>query len=84
MNTTRKDVSHARQHATPWENPARRPNFYAQFLPPEQQEALAEAAGADGLGAEIAFLRVKARVLIRAMEVLARLIRIDARMRYSR
>ena len=82
MNTTRKDVSHARQPATPWENPARRPNFYAQFLPPEQQEALAEAAGADGLGAEIAFLRVKARVLI--LEVLARLIRIDARMRYSR
>ena len=79
----------------PDKTPARRPNFYAQFLPPEQQEALDEAANADDLGLEIAYLRVKARalmedpdadprLLIRTLEVLARLIPIDARMRLAR
>ena len=64
-------------------------------LAPDQRKALAEAVTARDLRAEIAFLRLKARALmddpdadprvfIRAMEILIRLIRIDARMRYNR
>ena len=71
---------------------ARKSGFYGRALPPTQQKILAEARQADHLVEEIAMLRVKISALaadpdtdpdliLRAMSLLARLVRMDERMR---
>ena len=71
---------------------ARKHGFYAKHLTPEQRDALAEARNADHLAEEIATVRVKIAALLdnpetdpalifRAMWVLARMVRIEDRVR---
>ena len=71
---------------------ARKHGLYARALTPEQQELLPEARSADYLTDEIAVLRIKIDALladpatdpdliIRAMGMLSRMVRIDTRVR---
>ena len=74
---------------------ARKHGLYSRRLTPEQQEALPDAMAAYALVEEIAALRVKLAdalgdqstshdVLLRYMMVLARMIRIDDRVRFGK
>ena len=86
------DPPRRKRGAPPGNQNARKHGFYAKFLTPEEQDALVKARQADFLVEEIAMLRVKISALaanpdtdpdfiLRAMSVLARLVRMDERMR---
>ena len=86
------DPPRRKRGARPGNQSARKSGFYGRSLPPTQQDALAEARQADSLVEEIAMLRVKISALaadpdtdpdliLRAMSLLARLVRMDERMR---
>ena len=73
---------------------ARKHGFYAKSLTPTQQKVLAEARQADHLVEEIAMLRFKISALaadpdtdpdliLRAMSLLSRMVRMDDRMRFG-
>ncbi len=86
------DPPRRKRGARPGNQNARKSGFYGRSLPPTQQDALAEARQADSLVEEIAMLRVKISafaantdtdpdLILRAMSLLARLVRMDERMR---
>ena len=86
------DPPRRKRGAKPGNQNARKHGFYAKSMTPEQQDALVKAKQADFLAEEIAMLRVTISALaanpdtdpdliLRAMSLLARLVRMDERMR---
>ena len=87
------DPPRRKRGAKPGNQNARKHGFYAKSMTPEQQDALVKARQADFLAEEIAMLRVTISALaadpdtdpdliLRAMSLLARMVRMDDRMRF--
>ncbi len=95
MNGDAKDAAQPKKRGAPKGNQnARKHGFYSNRIPAHLQEAFEEARRTDLLDEEIALLRVKivalmeepqgdTRLLLYAMWTLARLLRIDDRVRFG-